>query len=137
MNEQDSLQKIGIVIPALNEEKSIGHVIKDLKNELQKLDFEIIVVDGRSSDKTVSISKELGVKVIIQKNKGYGEALYAGYFYAVNELNRTIIVTMDADGTYSAKDCVKIIKKLISFDADYVVGKRLVNSENMTFSHRV
>ena len=137
MGESDSLQKIGIVIPTLNEEKSIGNVIRDLKNELQKLDYEIVVVDGKSSDKTIAISKELDANIIIQKNKGYGEALFAGYFYAANELNCQILVTIDADGTYSSKDCVKIINKIISFDADYVVGKRLVNSENMTLSHRI
>lgn len=135
MSRSDNNQKIGIIIPTLNEEKTIGNVIKNLKTELKDFDYELVVIDGKSSDGTVSISKELGANVIIQKNKGYGEALFAGYFYASNELNCNLLVTIDADGTYSAKDCTKIINKLISFDADYVVGKRSINSENMTRSH--
>lgn len=137
MDEFSNAPKIGIVIPTLNEEKSIGNIINDLKKELAMYSYQIIVVDGKSSDSTVSISKEMGVDVITQKNKGYGEALFAGYFYAVNELKCQILVTIDADATYSAKDCAKIINKIISFDADYVVGKRLVNSKNMTLSHRM
>ena len=129
--------KIGIVIPTLNEEKSIGLVINELKRELAQFDFVIIVVDGRSTDRTISVAKENGAEVIYQKNKGYGEALIAGYFYAVRELQCDILVTIDADGTYSAKDCFKVINKIESLSADYVVGRRLVNSKNMTFSHRI
>lgn len=129
--------KIAIIIPTLNEQDSIGLVINNLKKELQNFDHEIIVVDGKSSDNTVPIAKNLGVHVIYQKNKGYGEALFAGYFYASKELNCEILVTIDADGTYSALDCVKIIDKILSHDADYVIGRRLVNSENMTLSHRI
>jgi len=131
---QDS--KIGVIIPALNEEKSIGVVLEDIKKELNEFNYKIIVVDGKSSDGTVSIAKQSGAQVIFQKNKGYGEALFAGYFFATEELNCEILVTVDADGTYSAKDCVKIIKKILSFDADYVVGRRRINSKNMTASHR-
>lgn len=135
---EDSLKpKVGIVIPTLNEEKSIGLVINDLRKELTEFDYEIIVVDGRSSDKTISIAKKMGVRIIYQKNKGYGEALFAGYLYATKELNCEILVTIDADGTYSAKDCAKIINKIKSYDADYVVGRRLVNEKNMTPSHRL
>lgn len=128
--------KIALVIPALNEEDSIGLVIKDIQKELTGLDYAIVVVDGNSKDKTISISKELGANVIRQKNKGYGEALFAGYFYASQELACDILITLDADSTYSAKDCIKIINKIMSYEADYVVGQRIVNSKNMSLSHR-
>jgi len=129
--------KIGIIIPTLNEEKSIGLVINELKRELGQFDCMIIVVDGRSTDRTISVAKENGAEVIYQKNKGYGDALIAGYFYAARELQCDILVTIDADGTYSAKDCLKVITKIESLTADYVVGRRLANSKNMTFSHRI
>lgn len=135
-NNSKTKSKVGIIIPTLNEEKSIGKVIEDVKKNLGFFNHEVIVVDGRSKDNTVPIAKKLGANVIFQKTKGYGEALYAGYFFASTELNCNILVTMDADGTYSAKDCVNVIKKIESNDADYVVGKRLVNSKNMTTSHR-
>jgi len=135
-NTQTQDSKIGIIIPTLNEEKSIGVVLEDVKKELKDFDYEIIVVDGKSSDATVLIAKQSGAQVIFQKNTGYGEALFAGYFFANEELNCDILLTLDADGTYSAKDCVKIIKKILSYDADYVVGRRKTNSKNMTASHR-
>ena len=94
--------KIGIIIPTLNEEKSIGLVMNELKRELGQFDCMIIVVDGRSTDRTISVAKENGAEVIYQKNKGYGDALIAGYFYAARELQCDILVTIDADGTYSA-----------------------------------
>lgn len=131
-----SNSKIGIVIPTLNEEKSIGKVIGELKRELNEFDFVIVVVDGKSSDGTVSIAKKDGAQVIFQRNMGYGEALFAGYFYALKELDCEIVVTIDGDGTYSAKDCARIIKKIESFDADYVVGRRKVDSKSMSLSHR-
>lgn len=129
--------KIGVIIPTLNEQESIGLMIDSLKNELTKFDYKMIVVDGKSSDKTVEIAIQKGADVIYQKTKGYGEALFAGYFYATHDLKCDILVTIDADGTYSAKDCIKIIEKIQSYDADYIVGRRQVNSENMTTSHRI
>ena len=129
--------KIGVIIPTLNEQESIGLMIDSIKNELTKFDYKMIVVDGKSSDKTVEIAIQKGADVIYQKTKGYGEALFAGYFYATHDLKCDILLTIDADGTYSAKDCVKIIEKIQSHDADYVVGRRQVNSENMTTSHRI
>lgn len=133
----DSNSKIGVIIPTLNEQESIGLMITSLKKELTEFDYKIIIVDGKSSDRTVEIAKQQGSDVIYQKTKGYGEALFAGYFYATHELNCDILITIDADGTYSAKDCVKVIEKIKSHDADYVVGSRKVNSENMTTSHRI
>jgi len=129
--------KIAIIIPTLNEEASIRLVLEDLKKNLKNFNYELVVVDGKSSDNTVQLAKQFGANVIYQKNTGYGEALYAGYFFANKELNCDILVTIDADGTYSAKDCINLIKKIQSYDADYVVGRRIVNSENMTSSHRI
>lgn len=136
LQRNNDTEKIGIIIPTLNEEKSIGHVLNDIKNLLSSFSYEIVVVDGRSSDKTVEIAKTANARVIYQKKKGYGEALFAGYVYATKELNCDILVTLDADGTYAAKDSVKIINMIMMHDADYVVGRRSVNSQNMTASHR-
>jgi len=136
MEESHNKNKIGIIIPALNEEKSIGMVTEKVKNALKDSKFDIVVVDGRSTDKTVEIALQKNAKVIYQKKLGYGNALFAGYMYSVEELDSDILVTIDADDTYDPNDILKLIKPIITNSADYVVGKRKVSSESMSTSHR-
>jgi len=114
-------QQISIVIPAYNEESRIGTVLDDLltKVNLRNIDYEIIVVDDGSQDKTAEIVKKHNVKLIQQEhNKGYGAAIKMGVYYA----QYNIIVITDADGTYP----VDQISGLIDFIKDYdmVVGAR-------------
>ena len=80
-----------VIIPALNEEKTIGQVINFCQSEPDV--SEIIVVDDRSEDKTVSIAKEAGAKVIISASRGKGISMKEGIDAATNE----IVVFLDAD----------------------------------------
>lgn len=130
-----SSTKISIVIPTLNEERAIGDVIEQIKENLEGYLFEIVVVDGRSTDKTAEIASQHNAKVIFQRKKGYGDALLAGYLYSIEELNADILVNLDADGTYDPNDIPKLIDKILSNEADYIVGKRRVSSESMKPSH--
>jgi len=66
--------KISIIIPALNEENSIGQVI----NSLPKIYYQLIVVDNGSNDSTRKIAKKNGAIVLIEKNRGYGNACLKG-----------------------------------------------------------
>ena len=61
--------KISVIIPALDEEESIGQVLNDIPGEIVE---EVIVVDNGSSDNTVTVSKGLGANVILEPLKGYG-----------------------------------------------------------------
>jgi dolichol-phosphate mannosyltransferase len=128
--------KVCVVIPALNEEKGIGMVIDKLHDALKKYNYEIVVVD-KSTDRTAEIALQHGAKVIYQTKKGYGSALFAGYLYSIEELQSDILITIDGDGTYEPNDCPKIIEKILSHDADFVVGKRVVTSESMTRGRRL
>jgi len=62
--------KVSLIIPAYNEEASIGHVIDEFKNDVD----EILVVENCSDDRTAQIAKDKGVRVISMKLKGYGDA---------------------------------------------------------------
>lgn len=138
-NESDNSKekpKISVIIPALNEEKSIGMVIEKVKDALKDSKFDVVVVDGRSTDKTVEIALQKNAKVIYQKKLGYGNALFAGYMYSIEELNSDILVTIDADDTYEPNDILKLIEPIITNSADYIVGRRKVSSKSMTTSHR-
>ena len=88
--------KISVIVPAKNEEKYIMNVFEGLGAQTFK-DFEIIVVDGGSSDRTVSIAKRYG-KVIIDKRKGIGTARNTGVKHARGD----ILVFLDADTKPSA-----------------------------------
>ena len=86
--------KISVIIPTYNEEKNIGKCIKSLLNQtIHKEDYEIIVVDGKSKDKTTEIANKLGAKVIKQKSNGVGGARNDGVEISKSE----IIATTDAD----------------------------------------
>ena len=98
--------KISVIIPAKNEEKYIMNVFEGLEIQSFK-DFEIIVVDGGSSDKTVSIAKKYG-KVIIDKRKGIGTARNTGVKHAHGD----ILVFLDAD-TKPSRELLKTYYKAL------------------------
>ncbi len=93
--------KISVVIPALNEEKYISTTLEGLNKQTFK-DFEIIVADGNSQDRTRQIAKRYG-RVVIEKRKGIGVGRNAGARIAKGE----ILVFLDAD-TKPSKDLLKI-----------------------------
>ena len=121
-------QKVFVVIPAYNEEKSIGNVIKTLKREGYD---NIIVIDDGSKDKTYEIAKENNA--IVYKhviNRGLGGALGTGIKAALIN-NADIIVTFDADGQHDAKEIKKVIEPIINGKADAVIGSRMIKRKGM------
>ena len=115
---------ISVVIPAYNEEKSIGNTIKEIqkvmkKNKIYK-NFEIIVVNDGSTDNTAKVAEKFGAVVINNpSNQGYGFSLKRGIKQAKNE---TIVIT-DADLTYPF-DKVPEMLKIKEKGFDLVVGAR-------------
>ncbi len=87
--------KISVVIPAYNEEKYLSTCLESLKKQTFH-DFEIIVVNNNSTDKTAEVAKKYGVHVIQEPKKGVGAARKKGFAQAKGE----IIVSTDADCTF-------------------------------------
>jgi glycosyltransferase involved in cell wall biosynthesis len=113
-------EKIIAVIPALNEEKTIGKIIADLK----KHSDEIIVVDDASTDKTSQIARENSATVIKhQTNQGYDKTIDDGFKEAAKK-DATIIFTFDADGQHNPDDIPKILNPIRENQADIVAGVR-------------
>jgi glycosyltransferase involved in cell wall biosynthesis len=123
-----------VVIPTLNEEKSIAEVIR----ELNHLGYHsILIVDGNSRDRTVEIAKEFGVNVMIQNGRGKGAALRQAFNHYY--LDSDVIVMIDADGSMNAKEIPVLIKALDS-GADLVKGSRFLQygySEDMNLIRRI
>ena len=88
--------KFSFIIPAFNEEEFISNCVKSIKNQ-EGDDFEIIVVDNGSSDKTAEIAKNLGVALVSEEKKGISNARNFGVMKAKGEF----LCFVDADGTLS------------------------------------
>jgi len=116
---------LSIIIPAFNEEESIGATIDGVWNAVEtcSVDFEVIVVDDGSSDKTAEIAKSKGVRVLRNdQNKGYGASLKAG----IQKAQFGLIAIIDADGTYPPDELCHLLAEMNQegFDYDMVVGSR-------------
>jgi glycosyltransferase involved in cell wall biosynthesis len=121
MVSDNSSVKVTFLIPCLNEEKTICHVIDEINTEFGKLQitYEIIVVDNGSTDNSRLLASQYGARVVEEETKGYGSALQTGF----KEAKGHIIVMGDADGSYHFKDSIRMIE-LLDQGYDFVIGNR-------------
>lgn len=118
-----NVKELSIVIPAKDEENSIGQVLEEInvvKKEVGGYNFEVIVVDDNSKDQTSNIALKYGATVV--KNTGHsgkGNALKLGFKTA----NYDIIIMMDADYSHRPEDIPLFLEK-IENGAGLVVGSR-------------
>ncbi len=112
--------KISIVIPALNEEDSIGQVLDQIP--FQDLpETEVIVVDNGSSDLTRQVASARGVRVVLEPRRGYGNATRTGLSKATGD----IIVTMDADGGHWPGDLPEMVRTAGAGSSTAALGVRI------------
>lgn len=117
---------ISVVLPAYNEEenvpKTVGEVVEALKGITQ--DYEIIVVDDGSKDRTAEVTRELalihpGVRLVAHEvNRGYGAAVHSGFYAATKEL----VFMTDADNQFDVSEISKLLPHV--GEADLVIGYR-------------
>lgn len=126
MNEQTrQFETIVVVIPALNEEESIGLVLKDLPTV-----GRVIVVDNGSTDDTAEIAREHGAVVIAESQRGYGAACLAGLREAqrIDEEENPVDIVAFVDADYS--DHVHLLPQLVqpifADQFDFVIGSRMM-----------
>ena len=84
------MKKITVVIPALNEEEGIGHVLKEIPiSALMSMGYEteVLVIDNGSKDKTGYIARQHGATVIVQPVRGYGNAYKSGFANASGDIS--------------------------------------------------
>ena len=123
---------VTVVIPCLNEERTIGICIeKCLKIfEENNIDGEVLVSDNGSSDNSVKIAESLGARVVHCPDKGYGNTLRCGFKAA----NSKFIIMGDADNTYDFLEIPLLLDKM-NDSVDMVIGTRLKgNIENGAIS---
>lgn len=108
--------KISAVIPCHNEAESVAKVIDAIPREV----YEVIVVDNNSTDDTARIAREKGARVVSETRRGYGNALRAGFAAATGD----VIVMLDGDGQYPARDVVRAARYLEDTSLDFVICSR-------------
>ncbi|NES85219.1 MAG: glycosyltransferase [Moorea sp. SIO2B7] len=114
-------QGLSVVIPAYNEETAIGSVVEGMIQMLQATggEFEVIVVDDCSRDRTAEIAAKHGAKVLHHgRNRGYGASLKTG----MRKAKYGLIGMADADGQHDAEQLASLLVAL--GDADVAIGAR-------------
>ena len=116
--------RISVIIPAYNEEDSIGLVLDALP---QNLIHEIIVVDNNSTDDTARAAREKGARVVAEKRRGYGSACLKG----ISELdNPDIVVFLDGDFSDYPEEIIQLVEPIESGKKDFVLGSRMLIPES-------
>ena len=115
-------QVIKVIIPAYNEEASIGKVIA----EIPPFVSEVIVVSNNSTDRTVEVAEAAGATVVKENRKGYGYACLKGLEHiAGQETKPDIVVFLDGDYSDYPSEMKKIVAPIIEDDMDLVIGARV------------
>ena len=118
--------QVWVVIPAFNEEKSIGRVVAEVKKYVPN----IIVVNDGSRDKTAEVAREAGAEIVDHIiNRGQGAALKTGFNYAFGR-GAEIIVTFDADGQFLPSEIPELIRPIAEGEADAVLGSRFITNNS-------
>jgi len=118
--------QLSVIIPVYNEELTIGKIIERTKNALQQigLNYEIIVVDDHSYDKSLDAARKHGARLFsLKEHLGKGYVLRAGFAKAKGD----IIVTIDSDGSHRPEEIQEVLMPVFENRADLVIGSRYLN----------
>lgn len=113
------MDKIAVLIPCYNEEKTIGKVVMDAKEALPEA--VIYVYDNNSTDKTVEIATAAGAVVRHEYKQGKGNVIRRMF----REIDAECYLMIDGDDTYPLQNAPKMVDRVLNHQADMVVGDRL------------
>src|SRR5947209_12603156 len=116
-------KKVVAVLPAYNAEKTLKATFDDIPKEWVD---EILLVDDRSRDRTVELSRELGIRTIVhQKNLGYGGNQKTCYRTAMDDMGGEIMVMVHPDHQYDPTIIPHLVQPLLRGDCEAVFGSRM------------
>jgi glycosyltransferase involved in cell wall biosynthesis len=122
--------KLVVTIPAYNEEKSLGTVIKEIPKKIEGIDeIQIIIINDGSTDHTVDNAIQAGADKILshKRNMGLAQTFRDGLNAAL-EMGADIIVNTDADFQYNGTEIPKLIAPILEGNADIVLGDRQIDN---------
>ena len=121
MDLMNTLPIVDVIIPAFNEEKSIGKVIGDIP----KLVRHVVVANNNSTDRTAEVATAAGAQVVFEPQKGYGKAcLTAMDWIKRQEVQPDILVFLDGDYSDYPEELELLIAPILVGKADLVIGSR-------------
>ncbi|MFX0182226.1 MAG: glycosyltransferase family 2 protein [Candidatus Hodarchaeota archaeon] len=129
LEEKETLPKeLYIIIPAKNEEEALAIILPEIIPSYTK---NVLVVDNGSSDRTATISRKAGAKVIFEQRQGYGSACLAGIEY-LSSLPKIpeYICFFDGDGQSCVKDIIRVARPVIIGRTNYCQGSRMKNKKS-------
>ena len=120
------MTSILVIIPAFNEENSVGNVVRDIPAELVD---EVVVVNNNSSDETAVEAARAGATVLDEPIQGYGRACLRGIAYAQNRQQKpAVIVFLDADYSDYPGEMAALVAPILSGEVDLVIGSRALGT---------
>ena len=120
-----NLEPVLVVIPALNEETTVGDVVRAVRAQ----GFEACVIDDGSVDRTSEAARSAGATVLqLPMNLGVGGALRCAFRYAVDNRYQ-VVVQVDADGQHHPREIPRLLAWMRETGADMVIGSRFAGAE--------
>ena len=116
--------RIVVIIPALDEEKSLPKVLAEIPADLIA---EVFVVDNGSRDRTADVAREAGASVLREPRAGYGQACLTG-IAALAQSPPDIVVFVDGDYSDRPSETRELVKPILDDEADFVIGSRVLGS---------
>ena len=110
-----------VIIPAFNEARAIGRVIRDLPGEVVD---EVVVVNNASTDETEANARAAGATVLREPRRGYGNACLRGIEYARTR-RPDVVVFLDGDYSDHPDELPRLVEPICRGEADFVVGSRI------------
>lgn len=114
-------KKVSVIVPARDEESSIGSLISRIKESLSGYEYEIIVVDDGSKDNTKAVARSSGVMTLSHdRSLGKGAAMKTG----ARAATKNILVFLDGDGAHYPEDIPSVIAPILGNRVDLIIGSR-------------
>jgi glycosyltransferase involved in cell wall biosynthesis len=126
------MKKVTVLIPCYNEQEGIAAVIKGFpydRLKAQGFTLDVIVIDNNSSDRTTTVARRAGARVIREMKQGKGNAIRTGF--ASISPDTDYIVMLDGDDTYKSSEIMRLIEPLDSGFAKVIVGSRMHGRMNV------
>lgn len=123
--------KLVVMIPAYNEEKTVGSVVREIPDQISGVEStEILVVNDGSTDETVRAAKRAGAHKILshKTNLGLGVSFRDGINCAL-DMGADLIVNIDADGQFNPKDILPLVEPILKGEADFVTATRFLKKD--------